>query len=253
MIPIKSPSELDKMRAAGRVVGLLLKELEKRVKPGVSTGELDAFARSFIEGHHAVPTFLGYPGRASKYPASICASVNEQVVHGIPGDRRLIEGDIIGIDVGATLNGYVGDAARTFAVGKISDEAARLLKATQEALDKGLSAARHNGFVGDIGAAVEAHAKSYGLGIVRDYTGHGVGKRLHEPPQIPNYGQRGLGPKLKAGMTLAIEPMLNLGGDKTRELSDGWTVVTADGKLAAHFEDTIIVTDGEPEILTRVA
>lgn len=252
MIPIKSPSELDKMRAAGRVVGLLLKELEIRVKPGVSTAELDAFAKSFIEGHKAVPTFLGYPGRTSKYPASICASVNEQVVHGIPGERRLQEGDIIGIDVGATLDGFVGDAARTFAVGKISDEARRLLTATQDALDKGLQAARHNGFVGDIGAAVEEHAKSLGLGIVRDYTGHGVGRRLHEPPQIPNYGRRGNGPKLKAGMTLAIEPMLNLGGDRTRELSDGWTVVTADGKLAAHFEDTIIVTDGPPEILTRV-
>lgn len=252
MIPIKSPSELDKMRAAGRVVGLLLKELELRVKPGVSTKELDDFARSFIESHKALPTFLGYPGQYGKFPASICASVNEQVVHGIPGPRRLNEGDIIGIDVGATLNGYIGDAARTFGVGKISEEAQRLLTATQEALDKGLQAARHNGFVGDIGAAVEAHANRFGYGIVRDYTGHGVGTRLHEPPHIPNYVQRGKTDQLKAGMTLAIEPMLNMGSGKTKQLSDGWTVVTTDGKLAAHFEDTIIVTDGPPEILTRV-
>lgn len=252
-ISIKGPKELDAMRAAGRIVGLLLMELKEKVRPGVTTGDLDAFAEAFIRSHGATPTFKGYPGRSKPYPASICASVNEQVVHGIPGPRVLQEGDIIGIDVGATLNGWVGDAARTFAVGKISPEAQRLLTETQRALDLGLQAARGNGHVQDIGAAVEAHAGACGLGVVRDYTGHGVGRRLHEPPQIPNYGRRGLGPKLKAGMTLAIEPMLNLGKDETKELSDGWTVVTVDGKLAAHFEDTIIVTDGSPEILTRVA
>jgi methionyl aminopeptidase len=247
-IPIKTPAELDKMRAAGRVVGLLLKALHGQVRPGVSTQELDDFARGFIQDHGATPAFLGYHG----YPASICASVNEQVVHGIPGARRLAEGDIIGVDVGAVLNGYVGDAARTYPVGRVSDEAQRLLQATRDALDAGIAAARHNGHVQDIGAAVQALAEKAGYGVVRDFVGHGIGKKMHEPPQVPNYGQRGLGPKLKAGMTLAIEPMVNAGTHLVDVLQDGWTVVTRDKRLSAHFEDMVIITQGDPEILTRL-
>ena len=248
MITIKTPEELVKMRAAGRIVGRLLVELSSRVKPGVSTKELDDFARGFIEAQGAIPTFLGYSG----FPASICTSVNEQVVHGIPGPRRLDEGDVVGVDVGATFNGFVGDAARTFAVGKISAEAQSLLKTTRDSLDAGISAARNNGHVQDIGAAVTEIAAKHGYGIVKDFVGHGIGRKLHEPPQIPNYGQRGLGPKIKAAMTFAIEPMVNLGRQEVETLKDGWTVVTRDGKLSAHFEDTIIVTDGTPEILTRL-
>lgn len=248
MIPVKSAPELEKMRAAGRIVGQLLKELGSRVKPGVSTAELDEFSRRFIESAGAQPTFLGYHG----YSATICASVNEEVVHGIPGERRLAEGDIIGVDVGATLNGYVGDAARTFAVGKISEEAQRLLRVTQEALDAGIAQARDNAHVQDIGAAVQAHAEANGYSVVRDFVGHGIGKKMHEPPQVPNYGRRGLGPKLKAGMCLAIEPMVNGGTHEVQVLKDGWTVVTKDGRLSAHFEDTIIVTRDAAEILTRV-
>ena len=236
------------MRAAGGLVGRLLVALASRVKPGVTTGELDAFSRGFIESEGAVPAFLGYHG----YPASICASVNEQVVHGIPSSRILAEGDIIGVDVGAVLDGFVGDAARTFAVGRVGDEALRLMAATRAALNAGIAAARHNGHVQDIGAAVQARAEADGFSVVRDFVGHGIGRAMHEDPQIPNYGRRGLGPKLKAGMTLAIEPMVNAGGHEVDVQSDGWTVVTRDRRLSAHFEDTVIVTAGEPEIITRL-
>lgn len=235
------------MRAAGKVVGLLLKELYTQVKPGVTTRHLDAFAEDFIRSHGATPAFLGYHG----YPASICASVNEEVVHGIPGPKVLQAGDVIGIDVGATLNGFVGDAARTYPVGKISPESQRLLDATRGALDAGILAAKNNAHVGDIGAAVQAYAEGQGYGVVRDFVGHGIGRKMHEDPQVPNYGRRGLGPKLKSGMCLAIEPMLNVGSEKVDVLADGWTVVTRDKKWSAHFEDTIILTDGEAEILTR--
>jgi methionyl aminopeptidase len=247
-IPIKTSDELVKMRAAGKVVGLLLKELGARVKPGVSTLELDKFAEDFIRGHGATPAFLGYHG----YPASICASVNEQVVHGIPAAATVLrDGDIIGIDVGAVLDGFVGDAARSFAVGKVSAEAQRLMDVTRDALDKGIDAARPNGHVQDIGAAVQAFAEKNGFSVVRDFVGHGIGRKMHEAPQVPNYGQRGLGPKLKAGMCLAIEPMVNVGTEKVDVLGDGWTVVTRDKKLSAHFEDTIIIAEGGAEILTR--
>lgn len=246
-IPIKNADELVKMRAAGRIVGLLLKELYGQVKPGVTTKQLDEFAEKFIRSHGATPAFLGYHG----YPASICASVNKQVVHGIPGPVKLAEGDIIGIDVGAVLDGYVGDAARTYAVGRISAEAQRLMDVTRDSLDAGIAAARNNGHVQDIGAAVQALAEKNGFSVVRDFVGHGIGRKMHEPPQVPNYGQRGLGPKLKSGMCLAIEPMVNAGKKEVDVLGDGWTVVTRDGSLSSHFEDTIIVTDGEAEILTR--
>ncbi|MGH7441377.1 MAG: type I methionyl aminopeptidase [bacterium] len=247
-IHIKTEDELVKMRAAGNVVGRLLVELRGRVKPGVSTGDLDKFARAFIEAQGAIPTFLGYHG----YKACICASVNEEVVHGIPGPRVLVEGDIVGVDVGATLDGFVGDAARTFPVGKISDAAKRLLDVTRESLNLGIAAARHNGHVQDIGAAVQAYSEAKGFSVVRDFVGHGIGRNMHEDPQVPNYGRHGLGPKLKAGMTLAIEPMLNAGDLAVDVLQDGWTVVTRDRSLSAHFEDTLIVTPDRAEILTRL-
>lgn len=247
-IVIKTAPELVKMRAAGNLVGRLLVALSQRVKPGVSTGELDSFSRAFIEAEGAVPAFLGYHG----YPASICASVNEQVVHGIPSKRALVEGDIVGIDVGAVLDGFVGDAARTFPVGTVSAEAQRLMQATRAALNAGIAAALNNGRVQDIGAAVQASAEGAGFSVVRDFVGHGIGRKMHEDPQVPNYGRRGLGAKLKAGMTLAIEPMVNAGGHEVDVLSDGWTVMTRDRRLSAHFEDTVIITEGEPEIITRL-
>jgi methionyl aminopeptidase len=248
MIALKGPAEIAKMRAAGEIVGALLVELKSRVKPGVTTKELDSFARKFIENKKAIPTFLGYQG----YPATICASVNEQVVHGIPNDRALEEGDIVGIDVGATLDGFVGDAARTFAVGKISQAAQALLKATKESLDCGLAAAKDGNHLGDIGHAVQSHAEGKGFSVVRDFVGHGIGRKMHEDPQIPNYGSQGRGLKIRSGMAFAIEPMINAGAWQVRVLDDAWTVVTRDGSLSAHFEDTVIVTEGAPLNMTRL-
>jgi len=248
MIGLKGPDEIKKMRAAGNIVGALLVELGARVKPGVTTRELDGFARGFIENKKAIPTFLGYQG----FPATICASVNEQVVHGIPTDRRLEEGDIVGIDVGATLEGFVGDAARTFAVGKVSADAKKLLQATKEALDRGLAAAKDGNHLEDIGYAVQSHVEALGLSVVRDFVGHGIGRKMHEPPQIANYGRPGRGIKIKSGMAFAIEPMVNAGGWQVKVLDDAWTVVTKDGSLSAHFEDTVIVTEGAPLNMTRL-
>ena len=247
MISLKGAEEIKKMRAAGAIVGAVLVELGKRVKPGVSTKQLDTFAREFIEKQGAIPTFMGYQG----YPATICASVNEQVVHGIPNTKALEEGDIVGIDVGATLNGFVGDAARTFGVGKIKAETAALLKATRESLDKGLAEAKDGNHLEDIGYAVQTHAEGLGYSVVRDFVGHGIGRQMHEAPQIPNYGRKGKGIVIKSGMAFAIEPMINAGGYQVKVLNDGWTVVTKDGSLSAHFEDTIIVTEGAPMNMTR--
>jgi methionyl aminopeptidase len=249
MISIKGPEEIKKMRAAGKIVGALLEELAGRVKPGVSTRELDAFSRKFIEKYEAVPTFLGYQG----YPATICASVNAQVVHGIPNDKKLDEGDIVGVDVGATLDGWVGDAARSFAVGKISSQAQGLLNVTQEALAQGLAQAKDGNHLQDIGFAIQSHVEARGYAVVRDFVGHGIGRKMHEPPQIPNYGKKGLGLKIKKGMAFAIEPMINAGSYQVKVLEDGWTVVTKDGSLSAHFEDTVIVSDDKPEIMTRLS
>lgn len=248
MIALKGPEEIKKMRAAGAIVGALLVELKSRVKPGVTTAELDKFSRQFIENKKAIPTFLGYQG----YPATICASVNEQVVHGIPNETRLEEGDIVGIDVGATLDGFVGDAARTFAVGKVSAEAAALMKATKESLDKGLAAAKDGNHLEDIGHAVQSHVEALGFSVVRDFVGHGIGRKMHEPPQIANYGKPGRGIRIKSGMAFAIEPMINIGGWQVKVLDDAWTVVTRDGSLSAHFEDTVIVTEGAPLNMTRL-
>jgi methionyl aminopeptidase len=246
VILLKSPLEIEAMRASGRVVGELLEAFGSLVAPGITTLELDRFARDFIGKRKGKPTFLGYRG----YPASICASVGCEVVHGIPGKRKLLEGEIISIDVGVTLDGWVGDAARTYPVGRIQPDKARLLEVTRRSLQLGIEQARAGNQLGDIGHAVQSYAEANGFSVVRDYVGHGVGKNLHESPQVPNYGKAGTGIKLKAGMTLAIEPMINMGGWETKVLDDGWTVVTADGSLSAHFEDTIAISERGPEVLT---
>ncbi|HJT25439.1 MAG TPA: type I methionyl aminopeptidase [bacterium] len=248
MITLKSESELKLMRTSGKVVGQVLVELEKKIKPGVTTLELDKFAYEFFKKNDCVPAFLGYHG----YPATICASVNDQVVHGIPDKRVLEEGDIVGIDVGAFYKGYCGDSARTFAVGKVSSELQKLLRVTFEGLNKGIDQCRVGNRISDIGHAVQEYAEAQGYSVVKDYVGHGIGQAMHEEPQVPNYGKPHQGPRLVAGMCLALEPMVNVGGDEVRVLEDGWTVVTKDGKFSAHFEDTIAVLADGPENLTRI-
>ncbi|MCL6634673.1 MAG: type I methionyl aminopeptidase [Peptococcaceae bacterium] len=248
MITCKSERELAYMRDAGRIVARTLAELAGAVKVGVATGELDRLAEDFIVKSGARPAFKGLYG----FPYTICASVNEEVVHGFPGLRKLQNGDIISIDVGAEINGYFGDSAVTLPVGDVSSEALNLLRATEEALYKGIAKARVGNRLSDISNAVQTCAESYGYSVVRDFVGHGIGSRPHEEPQVPNFGKPGRGPRLKAGMTLAIEPMINMGTYEVRTLSNNWTVVTLDSKLSAHFEHTIAITDDEPEILTRV-
>ncbi|MEW6572428.1 MAG: type I methionyl aminopeptidase [Bacillota bacterium] len=247
MISRKSERELSYMRDAGRIVALTLQELEKVIRPGVTTGELDALAEAFIRQQGAEPAFKGLYG----FPASICASVNEQVVHGIPGPRRLEEGDIISIDVGTVVMGYYGDGAATFAVGKIKKEAKKLLQVTREALNKGIRKAVAGNRLSDISHAVQSYVENHGFSVVRDFVGHGIGAKMHEDPQVPNFGPPGRGPRLETGMTLAIEPMVNAGTYAVKVLRDNWTVVTEDGKLSAHFEHTVAVRDGAAEILTR--
>lgn len=248
MIMIKSQRELRYMRDAGRVVAGVLGELSRAIKPGVTTAELDRLAEDFILARGARPAFKGLYG----FPASICTSVNEQVVHGIPGLRKLESGDIISIDVGAEINGYFGDGAATFPVGKVSPEAKKLLAVTEEALYEGIRFARQGNRLSDISHAVQSYVEKHGFSVVREYVGHGIGRSMHEEPQVPNFGKPGRGPRLKAGMTLAIEPMVNAGTHEVRTLGDNWTVVTGDSKLSAHFEHTVAITDGEPEILTRL-
>lgn len=247
-IIVKSPSELEIMREAGRIVAVVLDAVRKEVKPGVTTGELDAVAVEIIGQHGAKASFKGYRG----YPAAVCTSVNEEVVHGIPGKRVLREGDVVAIDVGSIYNGFQGDAAITVGVGRIGEEAKRLLETTEAALAAGIAAARDGAHLGDVSAAIQGHAEGSGYSVVREYVGHGIGREMHEEPQIPNYGERGQGPVLRRGMTLALEPMVNVGGWRTRVLPDQWTVVTADGSLSAHFEHTIAIADGDAEILTRL-
>ena len=248
MIVLKSTQQIAKMREAGRIVAGVLVELAEKVKPGVSTGKFDETAYQFITKHKATPSFKGYRG----YPASVCVSVNEEIVHGIPGTRLLKDGDIVSFDVGAIYDGYHGDAAMTVGVGSIGAEAEALTEVTRQALMVAISHAVPGNRVGDISHAIEEHAESRGYSVVREYVGHGIGTQMHEDPQIPNYGPSGRGPRLKAGMTFALEPMVNVGGYLTRILDDGWTVVTADGTLSAHFEHTIAVTDNGPEILTEL-
>jgi methionyl aminopeptidase len=234
------------VRAAGRVVARVLEALGRAVRPGVSTGELDALARELLRAAGAVATFEGYRG----YPAAICVSVNDEVVHGIPGSRRLRPGDLVSCDVGATLEGYIGDGAATFPVGSIGPEETRLLEVTQAALAAGIAAARPGAHVGDIGHAVQTVVEAAGFSVVRQFCGHGVGTRMHEEPQVPNFGSPGRGPLLRPGMVLAIEPMVNAGTHEVRLLRNGWTVVTADGRPSAHFEHTVAVGADGPEVLT---
>lgn len=234
------------MRRAGSIVGATLALLRASVEPGLTTKDLDKIAYKEIVRHGGRPTFKGYRG----FPASICASVNEEIVHGIPGKRVLKEGDIIKMDVGATIDGFIGDAAISVAVGEVAIEAIELMDATRLSLEEGIKAAIPGNRIGDIGAAVQKYGESKGYGVVREFVGHGVGRFLHEDPQVPNYGRPGLGPLLRTGMCIAIEPMLNLGDWHTRILDDQWTVVTADGKISSHFEHTIAITDDGPEIMT---
>ena len=247
MIEVKNDSELQKMREAGKVTAAVLKLMTELVKPGISTLELDAAAEKTIRSFGATPLFLGYYG----FPGTICASVNEEVVHGIPKkDRILKSGDIISIDTGARLDGFCSDAAITLGVGEVSDKAQRLMDVTKKSLYKAIGQVKPGKRLGDVEHAVETFAKQNGVGVVRDYCGHGIGRNMHEEPSIPNFGKPGTGPLLEKGMVLAIEPMLTAGTYRVRELDDGWTVVTADGKYAAHFEHTVAVTANGSEIFT---
>lgn len=247
MIELKSQTELDCMVRAGRIVADALGELKGRVKPGVATRDLDRFAEEFILRRGAIPAFKGY----RDYPASLCTSVNDEIVHGIPSDRVLLEGDIIGMDLGAIVDGFYGDAAITVSVGKTEAPVERLLKVTEEALYRGIDQVRPGNRLSDISHAVQSYVEAEGYSVVRDFVGHGIGRQLHEEPQVPNFGRPGQGPRLKVGMVLAIEPMVNIGSPHVRILSDHWTAVTQDGSLSAHFEHTVAVTENGPEILTR--
>jgi methionyl aminopeptidase len=245
-IIIKSDDEVAIIREAGRIVAQVLEILKGGIRPGLATKELDAVVRREFAARGVTPTFLGYHG----YPATVCVSVNDQVVHGIPGERVLQEGDIVSMDLGATHRGFVGDAAITVGVGRISPEAERLVRVTEEALWKGIAAARAGAPLGAISFAIQRHAESAGFSVVREYVGHGVGREMHEEPQVPNYGPPDRGPILRKGMVLALEPMVNVGDWRTRRNSDNWTVSTLDGSLSAHFEHTIAITEGEAQVLT---
>lgn len=247
MIVLKSEDELRAMREAGRLVARTHAVVQAAIRPGITTASLDALAEEYIRNHGALSAFKGYNG----YPSNICVSINEEVVHGIPGSRTLKEGDIVSIDIGAVVDGFYGDMARTYPVGEVSAEAEQLIAVTKEALAKGVAAAVAGNRLSDIGHAVQSYVEAHNLSVVRDFVGHGIGRSMHEAPQIPNFGRPGRGPRLKPGMVLAIEPMVNIGGWEVIVLSDNWTVVTADGSLSAHFEDTVAVTEDGPLILTQ--
>ncbi|MFQ5575865.1 MAG: type I methionyl aminopeptidase [Anaerolineae bacterium] len=249
MIVLKSDHEIALMRQAGRIVAVTLAELAQQVAPGVNTAHLNALAERIIAKHNARPTFKGYRG----FPAAITTSINAELVHGIPSPRRVLrEGDIISIDCGATYKGWVGDAAVTVPVGHILPQAQKLLQVTEQSLYEGIRQAQIGNRSGDISAAIQAYVEAHQFSVVKEYTGHGVGRNMHEDPQVPNYGKKRRGMPLKKGMTIALEPMVNMGSPKTRVLGDNWTVVTQDGQLSAHFEHTIVILNGEPEILTRL-
>ena len=249
MFVIKNSEEIHLMKIADRITAEALEVAKEVIRPGISTKEIDTKINRYITKCGATPTFLGYAG----FPASACISVNEEVIHGIPSERKILkEGDIVKIDVGARCRGYTGDSARTFPVGKVSDEALRLIRVTEESFYEAMKVARAGNRIGDIGHAVENYVISNGFSVVKAYTGHGLGKDVHEDPEIPNYGRPGRGPRLYAGMTLAIEPMVNAGTYEVDVLKDGWTVVTLDGKRSCHYENSILVTDSDPEILTCV-
>jgi methionyl aminopeptidase len=246
VIVCKSPAEIEKMRAASQLVARILDELAAMVVPGVSTAELDAAAEQKVQAAGAEPAFKGYRG----YPATLCASANEQVIHGIPNRTPLKAGDIISLDMGVKLDGYYGDSAVTVPVGRVSEAVVSLLRVTQEALEKGIAQVRVGGRISDIGHAIQKHVEASGFSVVREFVGHGIGASLHEEPQIANYGEPGRGPRLAEGMTLAIEPMVNMGKPAVKVLADGWTAVTRDGSLSAHFEHTVAVTKNGPDVLT---
>jgi len=252
-IELKSPEEIEKMSRASWIVAEVLQALRHQIKPGVTTEELDRFAEKFILERGGKPAFKGYQVRNKIYQHTLCVSVNEEVVHGIPGRRVLKEGDIAGLDVGVVVDGYYGDAAMTVPVGAVLDETRRLLQVTEEALHKGIAQAVVGKRISDISHAVQSHAEGANFSVVTEFVGHGIGRRLHEEPQVPNYGEPGKGPRLKPGMTLAIEPMVNMGRPETKLLADGWTAVTRDGSLSAHFEHTIVVTEAGPRILTTLS
>lgn len=246
MISLKSPREIELMRRAGRLTAQARALAGSMVRPGVTTHEIDTAVRKFIESHGAKPSFLGYGG----FSGSACISINEQVIHGIPGPRKLQEGDIVSIDVGTYLNGFHGDCAATFPCGQVSDEAMRLIRVTEQSFWEGIRLARPGNRVYDISHAVQQYVEQNGFSVVRDFVGHGVGAKLHEAPEVPNYGPAGHGPRLQPGMTLAVEPMVCAGDWRVKVLKDGWTTISADGSLTAHYENTILITDGEPEVLT---
>ncbi len=248
MIQVKSERELELMRKACRITAASRALAGEMVLAGMHTQEIDRAVHDFMIKQGATPSFLNYNG----YPKSICISINEEVIHGIPGKRRIKEGDIVSVDVGAYIGGFHGDCAATFAVGEISESARKLIEVTRQSFFEGIKYARPGYRVSDISHAIQAYAESFGFSVVREYVGHGVGAKLHEDPEVPNFGEPGHGPRLIPGMTLAIEPMINLGKSRIRVLSDGWTVVTADGLPSAHYENTVLITNGEPEILTTV-
>lgn len=247
MIIIKSDSEIDLMRESGKVTGFILKELENIIRPGLSTADIDRFVEKTIRGAGMIPSFKGYGG----FPASACVSINDEVVHGIPDKKRILrEGDIVSVDVGSTYKGYVSDAARTYHVGEVSDVARHLMEATRDSFFAGLEYCKVGCRLSDISHAIQQSAEGEGFSVIRDFVGHGVGQNMHEDPQIPNFGKAGRGPRLAKGMVFAIEPMICEGTYDVRTLSNDWTVVTLDGKLSAHYENTVVITDGEPELLT---
>ncbi len=246
MIILKSNHELQLMRKAGRIVAGAHESVKKAIRPGVTTKELDAVAEDYIRSSGGIPAFKGYNG----YPCNICTSINEEVVHGIPSDRELKDGDIISVDIGAVVDGYYGDSAKTHTVGNVSEEALRLIQVTRQSFFEGLKFARFGQRLSDISHAVQSYVEANGYSVVRSYVGHGIGQQMHEDPQVPNFGRAGRGPRLRPGMTLAVEPMVNMGCYEVETLSNGWTVVTTDGMLSAHYEHTIAITEGDPIILT---
>lgn len=246
MITLKSPHEIELMRRAGKITAAARALARDMVKPGVTTAQIDKAVFQFIKEQGAIPSFLHYNG----YPASVCVSVNDEIIHGIPGKRVLQEGDIVSVDVGAFIGGFHGDCAGTYPCGQVSDEALRLIRVTQQSFFEGIKYAREGYRLSDISAAVQAYVEANGFSVVREYVGHGIGHQMHEAPEVPNYGKPGHGPRLLRGMTIAVEPMVNAGTAAIKQMPDGWTVRTADGKNAAHYENTVLITAGEPELLT---
>lgn len=246
MITLKSSHEIELMRRAGKITAAARAVAREMVKPGVTTQEIDKAVYEFITSQGATPSFLHYNG----YPASVCVSVNDEIIHGIPGKRVLQEGDIVSVDVGAYIGGFHGDCAGTYPCGQVSEEAMRLIRVTQQSFFEGIKYAKEGYRVSDISHAVQKYVESNGFSVVREFVGHGIGRHMHEPPEVPNYGKPGHGPRLLRGMAIAVEPMVNQGGAGIIQMSDGWTVKTADGKLAGHYENTLVITDGEPEIMT---